>query len=194
MNKQAVAHDIKTQLDLLYAQVTNNQRNAMSYQDICKLTDYVSDAFIKQTGECPKLIVGTCDVARGFLNPDKVTSMNDIRKGFALLITTVGGLGLVWGIMLSIGVGAGAWAAIVAAVAGPHIPVLGPIAIAVGLAAIIAGVYVALIMLSPTDLSARAHDIVIKAIDTWADPKAAAEADKQATEEMKKESPKQEPQ
>lgn len=187
MNRQAIAHDIRTQLDLLYAQVTNNQHNAMSYQDICKITDYLAQAFIQKTGEVPKLIAGACEVARSFLNPDKISSMNDLRKGFGLLLTTVGGLSLLLGILISIGVGAGVWATIVAFFAGPTIPVFGPVAIAAGLAAIVAGVYVALSLLSPTDLSARAHEILVKAIGTWAEPEAAAAADKQATEDIAKE-------
>jgi uncharacterized membrane protein len=187
MNKQEVAHEIKTQLDLLYAQVTNNQKNAMSYQDICKITDYLSDVFLKQTGEVPKLISGACDVARGLLNPNKISSMNELRKGFGLLLTTIGGLGLIWGIMVAIGVGVSVWTSIIAFFTGGSFPFLGPLAIAAGLAAIVTGVYVAMTFLSPTDLSARAHDIVVKAIDAWADPKAAAEADKQAVKHMESE-------
>lgn len=192
MNRRELANEIKTQLDLLYAQVTNNQKNAMSYQDICKITDYVSDVFLKKTGEIPKLISGACDVARGFLNPNKISSMNSMRKGLGLLLTTVGGLGLVWGIMVALGVGVSIWASILAFFTGGTFPILGPFAIAAGLAAIVTGVYVAMTFLSPTDLSAKAHDIVVKAIDAWADPKAAAEADKQASTQMAAELKKEE--
>ena len=165
-----VAREIQNQLDLLYADTTNNNQNAMSYLDICIITGYVQDAFIKKIGEVPPVVAGACNLARGYMNPDKAGAKDDLRKGIGLLMSAAGGLALVWGILLWAGVGASVWAMAMALIFGTGIPVGGPIAVAAGVVAIAAGVYLALRKKTPTERSAKAHEDLVKAINTWAVP------------------------
>ena len=78
------------------------------------------------------------------------------------------------------GVGMSLWATFVTFFIGTGIPVLGPIAIAAGVAAITTGLYLAVKGASPESRSAAAHDAMIKAIDAWADPNKAGGMDEDA--------------
>ncbi len=93
-------------------------------------------------------------------------SQEDLRKGLALLVVTAGGFCIVLGI-LTMTAAVGAWTFICALVAGAHIPILGPVAIAGGLAALVAGVYAAIASQTPQALSTKAHDTLIDAISKW---------------------------
>jgi hypothetical protein len=184
MNKMVIAHEIKTQVDLIYGEMTNGSKNAMSYLDACKLTGYVEHAFLEKTGGIPENINANCSISRGLLNPDEIGKKNDISKGFGLLLTAAGGLGLTWGILLALSFQSGIWAFIVACLVGSTVPILGPIAIAAGAAAIASGIYVAIKLKSPTELSALVHSMLIKAIDAWADEKAAEKKDEEALKDI----------
>ncbi len=179
MNKDKLAHEIKTQVDLLYDDATA-ETNSLSYQDVCKITDYVESRFIKAIDEVPDVVAGALNVARSYLNPSKIEAIKQLKKGLGLLLTTTGGLAVLWGIMVSLGVGASMWASIATFFAGTGIPVLGPIAIAAGIAAIAAGLYVAIKATSPESLSASAHDAIVKSVNTWAKPNEANAASEDA--------------
>jgi len=185
-NNPMFAGRIKAQVDVLYAKLTSNPQNALSYQDICQITDFVQYEFSEHCGECPQIVRGACQFSRGLLNPDKIEGMNQMRMGIGLLITVVGGLGLLWGILIAMGVGMSMFATVVAAVTGGGIPIAGPLAIGFGIAAIAAGIYVGVSFMSPQALSARAHDAITDAIDKWGFPEKAAKADQQVKVEMGK--------
>lgn len=174
MNKNKLANEIKTQVDLIYDKATT-ETNSLSYQDVCKITDYVEDRFFEEIDEVPDVVAGALNVARSYLNPSKIEAIKQLKKGIGLLLTTAGGLGVLWGIMLALGVGASMWASIVTFFTGTGIPILGPIAIAAGVAAIAAGLYVAISATSPESLSASAHDAIVKSINAWAKPNEANE-------------------
>lgn len=133
----------------------------------------IEQEFVKKAGEFPKLIEGACRVARALRNPDKVKTQEDLRKGFALLVTTAGGLSIAWGLLSMLSL----WTAFWVFVFGIHIPLLGPFAFFGGLATAVAGVYVAIAKQTPEQLSAKVHDVLIEAISNWADEKAAKERD-----------------
>jgi hypothetical protein len=174
---QRFAIKLKAQVAVLYSRFANNPQNALSYQDIINITNFVLDEFLQYCGECPQIVRGACQFSCGLLNPDKIEGMNQMKMGIGLLFAVAGGLGLLWGILIAMGVGMGVWATVWATIAGSGIPVFGPVAIGFGIAAIAAGVFVAVNFMSPQALSARAHDSLINAIDSWAYPEKAEQAD-----------------
>lgn len=167
-NKQEFASELRTEVGILFAQYTTNERNAMSYLDGCLLAEYVRNAFQQGFGEVPQIIEGACVMARGFLNPDKRQRRDNLKKGIGLLLTTAGGAGLVWGIIVALGVGLSVWAAVWAWLAGTTAPLTGGITIAIAVAVITAGIYLAINAQTPPSLSAKAHGIIIDAIEKWA--------------------------
>mgnify|MGYP001300917911 CR=1 FL=1 len=139
-----------------------------------------SDVLLAKAATLPDVVAGALNVARSYLNPRKIEAIKQLKKGLGLLLTTTGGLAVLWGIMVSLGVGASMWASIVTFFAGTGIPVLGPIAIAAGIAAIAAGLYVAIKATSAESLSASAHDAIVKSVNAWAKPNEANAASEDA--------------
>jgi hypothetical protein len=148
----------------------------------------IENEFQTKIGEFPDLIKDACHFARALRNPDKMKTQEDLRKGLGLLVTTVGGLSIVMGI-LTMTASVGIWTAICIFFAGAHVPILGPIAIGAGLAVVLAGVYAAIAVQTPQILSAKAHDLLIEAISSWADKKTAENRDQAARKELKNKNP-----
>ncbi len=179
-----LAAAIRTEMDLLYADMTNNERNALSYHDACKITDYIAEAFRRSTGKVPDVIKGACNLARGLLNPNKMKQGQDLQRGLALLLVTAGGIGIVWGLLIALGVGLSIWAVIWGVIAGTTGPLTGGLMLTVAVAAVVAGIYVALALENPQTLSGRAHSVLIEAIEAWADTDKAIAKDAEAKKQI----------
>jgi hypothetical protein len=178
--KIAFAIRLKALVDAAYAAETESAKKELSYLGVCRIATMVEVECEKTIGEFPDLIKGACHVARALRNPDKIKTQEDLRRGFALLVTTAGGLSVVWGILSMLSL----WTAFWVFVFGFHIPILGPFAVFGGLATAVAGVYVAIARQTPEQLSAKAHDLLSEAISNWADEKAAKERDAAAKQAL----------
>jgi hypothetical protein len=164
---------LKAKVNEAYAYEILGSKGVLSYLGVCKITDTVEQEFAAKGVEFPVIIKGACHLARALRNSDKVKTQEDLRKGFALLVTTADGLSIAWGILSMLNL----WTAFWVFVFGIHIPVLGPFAVAGGLATAVAGVYVALARQTPEQLSVKAYDLLTESILNWADEKAAKERD-----------------
>ena len=178
--KQKLALELITQVDILYARATANEQNSMSYHDACKITDYVQTVFREQTEDVPKLVEGACALARGLLNPNKVKQGQDLSRGLGLLLTTAGGIGLVFGLLTALGVGLGIWAHVWAIIAGTTGHITGGITIVLATTMIVAGIYVAVAVQTPQTLSGKVHQVLVDAINSWADVEKAKASDARA--------------
>jgi hypothetical protein len=168
MEKQELVKNLKHELDAMFALKTNNATGAMSYQDMCQMCDYVEEYFVKNVGETPLIVRHSLEMARGLMSPHKVEMLQHLKNGLGGLLVISGGLGIVFGILSALGVGAGIWAAIVAFVVGPAIPVLGPIAIAVGVGAIALGIYLSIKNIGPKVMTSYTYEkVIIKSLNMW---------------------------
>jgi len=136
-------------------------KNQLSYAGVRDITSMIENDFLATCEEIPDIIKGACFLARGLRNPDKMKTQEDLRKGLGLLVVTAGGIGICMGI-LTMTAAVGIWSTICIFIAGAHTPILGPIAVAGGLAALVAGVYTAVSTATPQALSAKAHDLLIE--------------------------------
>jgi len=180
--KTDFAIKLKARVNEVYAAMTQNSKVELYHSDVCKITAMLEQEFVATAGEFPSIINGACRLARAFLNPDQVESKADLKKGMGLLITTAGGLSIIWGIASTANIAT----IICAMVLGVHIPFLAPVAIVAGMAAVAAGVYSAFAKQTPQARLAKAHDILIEAISNWADERAAMEKDLVAKEELRR--------
>jgi hypothetical protein len=178
--KSNVALKLKARVTELFDLETQNSKTDLSYLGVCKITEIIEQEFVEKTGAFPKLIDGACCLARALRNPDKMKAQEDLRKGFALLVVTAGGLSITWGVLSMLSL----WSAFWVFVFGMHISIFGPLAIAAGLIAAVGGVYSVISTRSPQELSAKAHDILIQAISSWADEKEAAARDEAAKKQL----------
>jgi hypothetical protein len=175
---------LKAKLNAAFEQETQNPDGTLSYLGVCKITTMIEGEFVSKVGKIPKLIQGACQLARAFRNPEEIKSKEELRKGLGLLITTVGGLSIVWAILSAFSI----WT-VLGVVLAVHTPFLGPIVFFASLAVIVTGVYSTMAKQTPQALSAKAHDILIDAISNWADEKSAKAKDVAAKEELKRKLP-----
>ena len=167
--RRRLANEIRSEVDFLFAQATANERNAMSYHDACKIADHVQTVFQERTGAVPKIIEGAYRLARGLLNPDKMKQAYDLQCGIGLLIVTGGGVAIVWGLLVALGVGLSIWASAWAAIAGTTGHLTGGLTMVAAVAAIVAGIYVALAKETPQTVSGKAHNLMVEALEKWAE-------------------------
>jgi hypothetical protein len=179
--KVAFAMKLKAMVNVKYAEEVESPKGQLSYVAVCELTAAIEQECEKTIGEFPAIIKGACHFARALRNPDKMATQEELRKGLALLISTAGGLSIIWGILTMANIGT----ALLVLVFGIHIPIFGPVAILGGLAAIVGGIYAAISKQTPMALSAKAHDLLIEAISNWADEKSAKEKDSVAKTELR---------
>ena len=178
--KSVFAIKLKAKVNEAYDRETQSSKTDLSYLGVCKITDMIEQEFIEKAGEYPTLIEGACHLARALRNPDKMKTKEDLRKGFALLVTTVGGLSITWGILSMLSL----WTAFWIFVFGVYSPIFGLLSIFGGLAAAVAGVYVAITKRTPQELSAKAHDLLIESISNWSDEEMAKLRDVAARKQL----------
>jgi hypothetical protein len=171
--KVAFAMKLKAMVDAKFKEAIESPKGQLSYLEVCELATAIEQECEKTIGKFPAIIKGACHFARALRNPDKMDTQEDLRKGFALLISTVGGLSIIWGVLSMANIGT----ALLVLVFGAHIPLFGPLVILGGLAAIVGAVYATISKQTPMALSAKAHDLLIEAISNWADEKSAKEKD-----------------
>ncbi|MBF0313346.1 MAG: hypothetical protein HQK52_08015 [Oligoflexia bacterium] len=170
--KLVIGMEAKAKVDVLYAEKTNTTKGVLSYQDITQLCDWVEHFFFEKTGEIPKLIKGSMEMAKGHLSISKMKSLEHYKNALAILISAAGGFGLVCGMLAILGTKVAVWTTIWAAIAGGSTPVpIGNIAaIAASLAAISLGIYVARVSRTPEEVSQLALDALTKGIEKWSEP------------------------
>jgi hypothetical protein len=171
---------LKAMVNAAYFEETRSSPNDLSYMGVCRITSAIEVECEKTIGTFPKIIKGACHLARALRNPDKMKAKEDIRKGFGLLIVTAGGLSIIGGILSAFSI----WT-VVGVVLAIHTPILGPVMFVVGLGVVVTGVYATISKQDPQALSAKAHDLLIEAISSWADEDAAKAKDAIVGEELR---------
>ena len=182
--RKAFSRQLKQEIDEWFLKATQNPEKSVSYAKLCRQTNKIQAQFVKQTGHWPDVVRGACDLARGYLNPDTVERWKQVYRGIGLLVTTAGGVAIVFGIITAFGIGLGLWASLWAAIAGSTGPLTGGLTLVVGIAAVGGGIFAAIGLDTPQSLSAKAHDVIIKAIDFWADTEEATKQDREAKEKI----------
>ena len=177
ISRKEFVRGLRSAIHLRYAGMTKNPLKAASYRDMRRLTDYIKDCFRDEIGDVPKIVKGACSVAEGLLNPSGIKKIADLQAGLTLLVTAVGGLAIVWGLVIALGVGASIWTTIWATIAGTTGPLTGGLTVVGGVAAIVAGIYFYVSQQTPQDLSDQAFEVICKAIEAWADQKKAVSND-----------------
>jgi hypothetical protein len=157
--------ELKSQLKAKVVDFYAEFDEAPDYASIQILSREIEKDFLESMGEIPRIIQNALVAIKALHNPDQQGRLAQIRKIISLGAAGGGSVGLFVGGFATATANTGIVAGISALVAGPAIPVIGPLVIAGSFLVTAAAVCGFLDDLTPHEVAARSMSILLEAID-----------------------------
>ena len=163
------AETITAEIDSLFHQAEkSNPDQEVTYLDVVRIISFVRGRFDHVV---PAEIESAMQIAEGLCHPKKLEGISLMRKGFGTLLGLAGGTALGWGILYILAHGV-----VATTIAGSLwwktsvVSILfgGPVGVAIGIASLCLGIYVASRKVSPKRRAVAALDVMRRALRSWA--------------------------